>query len=206
MVQRQLVARGIADARVLDAFRQIPRHLFVPDALHHRAYEDAPLPIGYDQTISQPLMIAIMMEALHLQGHERVLEIGTGSGYETALLSQLALEVYSVERLPELAAAAVRHLEHLGIANVDVDVRDGTLGWPAHAPYDSILVAAGAPRVPEPLAEQLADEGRLVIPLGDRKQQTLYRMQRHQQSLAGERVAECLFVPLVGQHGWPTEQ
>lgn len=203
MVEEQLVARMIRDPRVLGAFRTIPRHLFVPEELCDRAYEDGALPIGSGQTISQPFMVALMVEALRLQGHERVLEIGTGSGYQAAILSQLALEVYSIERLPELAAGAQRCVESLQITNVTIAVRDGTLGWPEHAPYEGIIVAAGAPEVPDPLAEQLAAHGRLVIPIGGRETQTLYVMQRQEHGLVGQRVTECLFVPLKGQHGWP---
>ncbi len=203
MVQQQLCARMLRDARVLEAFRRIPRHLFVPEALRHRAYEDGPLAIGYDQTISQPFMVALMVEALHLQGHERVLEVGTGSGYEAAILSQLALEVYSVERVPELAIHATRQLEALGIANVAVTTGDGTLGWPAHAPYDGILVAAAATTVPPPLQEQLVEGGRLLIPLGTRKVQMLLCVQRHGQTFFERPLTACAFVPLIGQHGWP---
>jgi len=168
MVEEQLIARGIRDARLLDAFHRTPRHLFVPQEYGDLAYADRAVPAGSQQTISQPYIVALMIEALRLQGHERVLEIGTGSGYEAALLAQLALELYSVERLPELASAASRRLASLELHNVQIAVRDGTLGWPERAPFDGILVAAAAPQVPPPLLEQLAEGGRLILPLGAR--------------------------------------
>ena len=202
MVDEQLAARVIKDARVLNAFRRIPRHLFVPEELQARAYEDHPLQIGCGQTISQPLMTAIMVAALRLQGHERVLEIGTGSGYQTAILSLLALEVCSIDRLPELAADAAVRLEQLGFANVDITIGDGTLGWPERAPFDGIIVAAAAPRLPHALREQLSDGGRLVIPRGDKTKQTLYVVEKRGQALQEQRVTECMFVPLVGRDGW----
>ena len=202
MVEEQIKARGLTEERLLAAFRKVPRHLFVPEELQARAYEDHPLQIGCGQTISQPLMTAIMVAALRLQGHERVLEIGTGSGYQTAILSLLALEVCSIDRLPELAADAAARLEQLGFANVDITIGDGTLGWPERAPFDGIIVAAAAPRLPHALREQLADGGRLVIPRGDKTKQTLYVMEKRGQTLQEQRVTECMFVPLVGQDGW----
>ena len=202
-IEQQLVARGIADARVLDAMRRVARDAFVPDESRALAYADRALPIGSGQTISQPYMVAVMTEALGLTGTERVLDVGTGSGYQAAILAELAREVITIERRPELAAAARQRLASLGYANVEVLVGDGTLGSPAHAPFDAILVAAAAPRVPEPLKEQLSiDGGRLVVPVGPADQQTLHIVMR---SLAGfaERVGVgCVFVPLIGEQGW----
>ena len=205
MVEEQLAARGIKDPRVLDAFRAVPRHLFVPEEAQSLAYEDGPLPIGDGQTISQPVMTALMVAALRLQGHERVLEIGTGSGYQTAILSLLALEVCSIDRLPELAADAAARLETLGFANVEITIGDGTLGWQERAPFDGIIVAAAAPRVPAALRHQLSEGGRLVIPVGQKQSQTLYAVEQHGQAWSERRITECVFVPLVGRDGWPEE-
>jgi protein-L-isoaspartate(D-aspartate) O-methyltransferase len=203
-IDEQLVARGIRDPRVLDAMRRVPRELFVPEVSQPLAYADRALPIGSGQTISQPFMVAVMTEALMLEGREQVLEIGTGSGYQTAILAELAAHVVTIERRPELAGAAWATLTSLGYKNVEVVVGDGTLGLAGRAPFDRILVTAGAPRVPEALAQQLSDRcGRLVIPVGTPAQQWLTIVVRE-----GERITEtmrdaCIFVPLLGQDAWP---
>jgi len=203
-----LRGRGIRDLAVLKAFAETPRHLFVPPAVRHRAYDDAALPIGNGQTISQPFMQARYLEALRLTGTERVLEIGTGSGYQTALLGALAGTVFSVERVESLAVAAQRALREAGVANVSVLLGDGTLGWSAYAPYDAILVDAGGPAVPPPLVEQLAPEGRILIPLGKRGAQVLTLVQRtgsegaNAGALRHTPLGSARFVPLVGEHGF----
>jgi protein-L-isoaspartate(D-aspartate) O-methyltransferase len=204
MVDLHLAGRGIADERVLAAFRSVPRHEFVPEGLAEFAYADAPLPIGREQTISQPYIVALTAEALRLRGDERVLEIGTGSGYAAAVLSRLAREVFTVERLPELAAQARERLERLGFTNVHVLCGDGTLGWSEHAPYDAIAVAAGGPEIPRALLDQLAPGGRLVIPVGrEETSQTLVRVTRENGSFRTEPLGEVRFVPLIGEQGWP---
>ncbi len=202
MVTYQCMRRGIRDERVLKAMREIPRHVFVPERYRPMAYDDMPLPIGYDQTISQPLMVATMTEALRLHGDDRVLEIGTGSGYQAAILAQLAAVVFTIERLPELAAQAWATLAMLGITHVHVLVDDGTRGLPEHAPYDAIIVTAGAPKVPEALTAQLKAGGRLVIPVGDRFEQTLVRVTKTDDGVQTEYLGGCRFVPLLGAHGW----
>jgi protein-L-isoaspartate(D-aspartate) O-methyltransferase len=198
--------RGIRDLAVLKAFAETPRHLFVPPAVRHRAYDDSALPIGNGQTISQPFMQARYLEALRLRGTERVLEIGTGSGYQTALLGALADTVFSVERVESLAVSAQRALREAGVANASVLLGDGTLGWSAYAPYDAILVAAGGPEVPPPLVGQLAPDGRLLIPLGKRGAQVLTLVQRAAGPTAPELrytpLGAARFVPLVGEHGF----
>ncbi|HXI55875.1 MAG TPA: protein-L-isoaspartate(D-aspartate) O-methyltransferase [Polyangia bacterium] len=205
MVQRQLVGRGISDPRVLEAFRTVPREAFLPPALAEFAYRDAPLPIGDGQTISQPYIVAVTLEALGLRGHERVLEIGGGSGYAAALLGRLAKEVFTVERIAALATQARDRLKNLGYANVAVQLGDGTLGWPQHAPYDAIAVAAGGPDIPRALQDQLAPGGRLVIPVGrDESSQVLVRVTRDESGLLRrENLADVRFVPLIGAQGWP---
>jgi len=203
MVTNQLTRRGIRDERVLKAMREIPRHLFVPARYRSMAYDDMPLPIGYDQTISQPLMVATMTEALRLHGDERVLEIGTGSGYQAAILARLAAVVFTLERIPELAAQARDTLAMLGITHVHVLVDDGSRGLPEHAPYDAIIVTAGAPKVPEALIAQLKADARLVIPVGDRFEQTLVRVTKTSGGIETEHLGGCRFVPLIGEHGWP---
>ena len=205
MVHEQLELRGIGDARLLEAFRRVPRHLFVPPEQQAQAYEDHPVPIGAGQTISQPYMVALMVQLLKLQGHERILEVGTGSGYQLAILAELALEVYSVERLPELASGALERLAQLGFLNVHVSSGNGSLGWPEHAPYDGIVVAAGSPGIPQPLVDQLADGGRLVIPVGSPQTQTLTLAEKRAGQMHLTALTQCVFVPLVGQHGWPEE-
>ena len=193
---------GIRDERVLEAVSGVERHRFVPDGVRDLSYADGPLPIGHGQTISQPYMVAAMSEALGLTGDERVLEIGTGSGYQCAVLSRLAAEVISVERLPELAEAARNALTEAGCDNVRVVVGDGTRGVPEYAPYDAVLVTAGAPGLPRPLAEQLAEGGVLVIPEGGRGYQTLTRYRKRDGNMTGEALMACVFVPLLGAHGW----
>jgi protein-L-isoaspartate(D-aspartate) O-methyltransferase len=202
MVAQQLVKRGIKDTRVLEAMRDTPRHLFVPRRYRAMAYEDMPLPIGHDQTISQPFIVAMMAQALQLSGRERVLEIGTGSGYQAAVLSRLATVVFSVERLPELAARARTALDTLGLKNIHVIVADGSLGLPEHAPYHAIIVAAASPKTPQPLVDQLAPGGRLVIPVGDRHEQTLTRLRKTNHGVYVEQFGGCRFVPLIGEEGW----
>jgi len=197
-----LQEKGIRDLAVLRAVGQVPRHLFVPESVRHRAYDDAALPIGSGQTISQPWVQARYLELLQLRGRERVLEIGTGSGYQTALLALLCDAVFSVERIPGLAQQARAALERTGIRNVTVLVGDGTLGWRPFAPYDAILVAAASPEVPGPLVEQLAPAGRMVIPLGDRDSQTLTLVQREGDDLRTSTVADVRFVPLLGEFGF----
>jgi protein-L-isoaspartate(D-aspartate) O-methyltransferase len=194
--------QGIQDLAVLRAFAETPRHLFVPAAVRHRAYELTALPIGAGQTISQPFTQARYLEALHLTGHERVLEIGTGSGYQAALLGHVVSQVFSVERVRELAESAQRALRDAGVRNVSVLLGDGTLGWSAYAPYDAIVVAAGGPEIPTPLVEQLALGGRLLIPVGDRGTQTLRLIERAAEGVRHTTLGAALFVPLVGEHGF----
>jgi protein-L-isoaspartate(D-aspartate) O-methyltransferase len=207
MVERQLAGRGIFDQRVLEAFQSVPREAFVPRPLADLAYHDSALPIGEGQTISQPYVVAVMTEALHLQGNERVLDVGTGSGYAAAVLSRIAREVFTVERRETLATAARERLERLGYGNVHVLHGDGTLGWPAHAPYDAIAVAAGGPQIPRALLEQLAPGGRLVIPVGpDEASQVLTRATRVvANGFRVERLLDVRFVPLIGAQGWQEE-
>jgi protein-L-isoaspartate(D-aspartate) O-methyltransferase len=202
MVDRQIIARGVRDPRVLEALRDVPRHLFVPADLQGRACEDRALPIADAQTISQPYIVAIMTELLAPESHHRVLEIGTGSGYQTAILSRLSAQVISIERHPGLAEAARRTLAALEITNVDVHVGDGTEGFAAGAPFDRILVTAGAPSIPEALKEQLADGGRLVIPVGPAGFQHLTIVDRQGARFDQCERDACVFVPLIGRHGW----
>ena len=203
MVDRQMRARGVRTARVLDAFRTVPRHRFLPPAAADQAYEDHPVCIACGQTISQPYMVALMTDALELRGGERVLEIGTGSGYQTAILAELAAEVFSVERLAELSRQAQRVLGELGYGNIRFRTGDGTLGWPDHSPFDCILVTAGGPSIPPSLEEQLADGGRLVMPVGGRGGQDLVRVRRRGRELRRESLGGCVFVRLIGREGWP---
>lgn len=200
MVDQQM--GSIGDPRVLQALRDVPRHLFVPDALGAQAYADRPLPIGQKQTISQPWIVARMTELLALSGDETVLEIGTGSGYQTAVLSRVAKRVISVERVGELASAARRRLSELRAHNVTVLQADGTLGRSEYAPFDAILVTAGAPKVPRPLLGQLGEGGRLVLPVGDADVQTLARVTRRGDTFEREEFESCRFVPLIGRFGW----
>lgn len=204
--RRQLIERirerGIKDLNVLQAFDGVPRHLFVPDAVRHRAYEDAPLPIGFGQTASQPSLQALYAELLDLGPADRVLEVGTGSGFQTGLLARLAGHVYSVERIRELSLRARSALDRLRIVNVALLVGDGTIGWGRYAPYDAILVTAGAPEMPKPLLEQLAPGGRMLVPLGNRDEQVLTLVRRTETGFQSEEVTRCVFVPLVGRFGW----
>ncbi|NPV59181.1 MAG: protein-L-isoaspartate(D-aspartate) O-methyltransferase [Actinobacteria bacterium] len=202
MVRQQIAARGVDDPRVLEAMSKVPRHLFVPAHLADRAYDDSPLPIGEGQTISQPYMVAWMTELLRLEKDSRVLEIGTGSGYQAAVLCELAREVFTIEKIPELAREAERRLSSLGYRNFRVRVGDGTLGWPEEAPFDGIIVTAGAPSVPQPLTEQLAEGGRLVIPVGPSGMQMLTVIERRGGGFTHSEEGSCVFVPLVGEHGW----
>ncbi len=202
MVREQVSARGIHDGRVLEALRRVPRHLFVDAGLMSRAYDDNALPIGEKQTLSQPYIAARMTEALQLTGAERVLEIGTGSGYQTALLGELCLNVFSVEKLRVLSRQARALLDRLDYHNVALHVGDGTIGWSEHAPYDAIIVTAGAPNLPKPLLEQLAVGGRMVIPVGDAKKQMLLRLTRDPAGFHQEELEDCRFVRLVGKYGW----
>ncbi|HWP58711.1 MAG TPA: protein-L-isoaspartate(D-aspartate) O-methyltransferase [Candidatus Acidoferrales bacterium] len=202
MVRAQLVERGIGDPRVLEAMRRCPRHLFVEPVLVTRAYSDSSLPIGLGQTISQPYIVGLMTEALQLKGNEKVLEIGTGSGYQTAILAELAQNVFSVERVREIATRARAILDELKYYNVAIQIGDGTIGWPEHAPYDAILVSAASPSIPRPFLEQLSAGGRLVIPLGDEKAQRLMRVWATPSGPVEEDLGECRFVKLVGKYGW----
>ena len=203
MIERLRQHYGIGDVRVLDAMRAVPRHLFVPEALQSRAYGDHALPINANQTISQPYIVARMTELLELDDRSRVLEIGAGSGYQTAVLSRLAAQVYAIERIAELAREAQARIRQLGIYKATIKCFDGTLGWSAHAPYDAILVAAGGPDVPEPLLAQLKVDGRLVIPIGaTRESQRLVRVIRTEKGYAEEDHGACAFVPLIGHYGW----
>lgn len=202
MVDDQLRRRDITDRRVLEAMRSVPRHRFVPPELDHLAYSDAPLPIGHRQTISQPYIVALMTQLLGLRGPETVLDVGTGSGYQAAILSRLARRVVSLERIPELAEGARATFEAIGVDNVELHLADGSSGWPADAPYAAILVAASAPRAPQPLLEQLADGGRLVVPVGSLDSQMLERWTRRGTEWDCEQAAPVSFVPLVGAHGW----
>ena len=196
--------RGIRDLAVLRAFDLTPRHLFVPTGVRHRAYEDAPLPIGSGQTISQPSIHARYLELLELKGQERVLEIGTGSGYQTVLLSHLVAQVFTIERIPALYNLGRENIARAGAKNVSMLLGDGTVGWREYAPYDAILVSAGAPSIPQPLLDQLAEGGRLLIPIGDREEQKLVVAERKNGAIALHEVAPVRFVPLVGHHGWGT--
>jgi protein-L-isoaspartate(D-aspartate) O-methyltransferase len=204
MVFEQLTQRGIQDQRVLKVMEKVPREAFVPEALRDRAYDDTPLPIGDGQTISQPYIVGLMTELLRLQGGERVLEIGTGSGYQTAILAELCAKVFSIERSFTLSAAARKILESLGYNNVLLRVGDGTVGWDEFSPYDGIIVTAGAPAIPKALSHQLKEGGRMVIPVGDRMQQDLKIVRRTETGFDVQSGGGCVFVPLVGRNGWPS--
>jgi protein-L-isoaspartate(D-aspartate) O-methyltransferase len=194
--------RGIEDMDVLHALAKVPRHVFVPEAVRRRAYEDGALPIGYGQTISQPSLQALYLETLRLEPHESVLEIGTGSGYQTALLAELADRVYSVERIRALAVRARAALDSLRYGNVAILTGDGTVGWSRYAPYDAILVAAGAPSVPDALVSQLAEGGRMLIPIGGKDVQRLMLVRKTTEGTEEHEITTCVFVPLVGRYGW----
>jgi protein-L-isoaspartate(D-aspartate) O-methyltransferase len=202
MIEKQLRRRGVHDSAVLAAMAAVRREEFVPKESRQRAYEDAPLPIGEGQTISQPYIVAAMTVALRVTGNERVLEIGTGCGYQAAILSHLAKTVYTIESRSELASSAAATLERLGYATVHVHCGDGTLGLPELAPFDAILVAAAAPAVPDPLRSQLAEGGRLILPVGDAENQELLYIERHANSFETRTLEACRFVPLIGYHGW----
>ncbi|MFB3818562.1 MAG: protein-L-isoaspartate(D-aspartate) O-methyltransferase [Candidatus Methylomirabilales bacterium] len=203
MVAEQLQRRGIRDERVVRAMGKVPRHRFVDEALVGRAYGDYPLPIGEGQTISQPYMVALMSEALELTGHEKVLEVGTGSGYQTAVLAELCGKVFSIERIKSLADRAIRILDSLGYYNVLVKVGDGTLGWRDEAPFDRIIITAAAPAIPEPLVEQLALGGRLLAPVGDAASQVLRKGTKMPAGVQWSELGSCVFVKLIGQQAWP---
>ena len=202
MVQEQLVSRGIKDPRVLAAMAKVPRHLFVVEELQGQAYDDNPLPIGEDQTISQPYMVARMVEALGLNEKELVLEIGTGSGYAAAVLAELCGQVFSMEMVEDLAIRARAVLASLGYRNVSVQVGDGTLGWEEHAPYDAVVISAGAPCIPRPLIRQLKLDGSLVLPMGEEERQILVRIRKERGGLREEYLGGCRFVKLMGAYGW----
>lgn len=202
MVDAQIARRGIQDERVLEAFRTVPRHLFVPTKDRGRAYADSPLPIGKGQTISQPYIVAYMTDLLKLQGDETILEIGTGSGYQAAILGELAAEVHSIERHKKLANTARKCLAQLGYDNVHVHLGDGTQGLPEFAPYAAVMVTAAAPIVPRPLLDQLEDNGKLIMPVGERFGQVLELWQRQGEEFNSQRLVPVAFVPLLGEHGW----
>jgi protein-L-isoaspartate(D-aspartate) O-methyltransferase len=205
MVEEQIISRGIQDPRVIAAMKKIPRHLFVEEALQSQSYSDHPLPIGEKQTISQPYMVALMTEALQLTGKEKVLEIGAGSGYQTAILAELAEKVYSIERIRSLAIKARQLLYELGYFNVEIKIFDGTYGWLEESPFEAIMVTAGAPDVPKPLLDQLRMGGRLVIPVGDAFVQDLIRITKTAEGIQKEDFGGCRFVKLVGKYGWNGE-
>jgi len=205
MVEEQITARGIKDAKLIAAIKKIPRHLFVEEALQNQAYTDHPLPIGEKQTISQPYMAALMTEALLLTGKERVLEIGTGSGYQTAILAELSEKVFSIERIRPLAIRARKLLYELGYFNVEIKIFDGTFGWMEESPFNAILVTAGSPDIPQPLVDQLATGGRLVIPVGDAFVQDLFRVTKTEAGVKKEDLGGCRFVKLIGKYGWKPE-
>jgi protein-L-isoaspartate(D-aspartate) O-methyltransferase len=206
MVEDQLRARGIKDQRVLAVMESVPRHLFVDEHLHCRAYDDCALSIGEGQTISQPYMVAVMTELLELKGDEKVLEIGTGSGYQSAILSMLASEVFTVERIQTLAERARRLLQEQNCTNVHLIVSDGTIGLPEHSPYDCIIVTAAAPHIPQQYIEQLKVGGMLVIPVGSRFTQILYKITRTPSGISSSESTPCIFVPLIGKDGWGSEE
>jgi protein-L-isoaspartate(D-aspartate) O-methyltransferase len=206
LIAESLIPRGVTDPAVLNAFRSVPRELFVPPEQTPRAYENSALPIGHGQTISQPLMIGIMLQALEASPGQKVLEVGTGSGYQAALLARMGLKVFTVERIPALAEAARSRLERLGLQDVEVVVADGSRGLPEHAPFDRIIVACAAPDIPDALAGQLAEGGILVAPVGSRFSQRLCIVRRQEGKLSVEYGDECVFVPLIGQQGWPEEE
>jgi protein-L-isoaspartate(D-aspartate) O-methyltransferase len=198
--------KGINDLSVLRSFEMTPRHAFVPTGLRHRAYEDAPLPIGNGQTISQPYVHAMYLQLLKLKGTERVLEIGTGSGYQTVLLAHLAAQVFSIERIGPLLQQAQENIRQSGVNNVSLLLGDGTIGWREYAPYDAILVGAGSPSIPQPLIDQLAEGGRLLVPVGDREEQKLVMVTKENGKIEQQDVAPVRFVPLVGSHGWSPDE
>ena len=206
MVEEQIVSTGIKDPGVTAAMKKVPRHLFVEEALQGQAYGDHPLPIGEKQTISQPYMVALMTEALQLKKNERVLEIGTGSGYQAAVLAELVEKVFSIERIRSLAIRARQLFYELGYFNIEIKIFDGTYGWSEESPFDAIMVTAGAPDIPYPLIDQLALGGRLVIPVGDTYAQNLMRVSKTEEGIKKENLGGCRFVKLIGKYGWETER
>jgi protein-L-isoaspartate(D-aspartate) O-methyltransferase len=202
MVNNQLIPRGIEDKGVLQAMEKIQRHLFMEEALIGEAYNDHPMPIGHGQTISQPYIVALMTQALDLSGKEKTLEIGTGSGYQTAILAELSEKVFTIERIRPLMEKSRSLLNELGYTNILFKYFDGTLGWKEYAPFDAIIITAGAPRVPEPLLDQLAEGGRMIIPMGDRSSQELIKVTRLGEDFEKQNLGGCRFVDLIGIHGW----
>jgi protein-L-isoaspartate(D-aspartate) O-methyltransferase len=205
MVKTQLIPRGIKDERVLDAVRRVPRHLFVGEALKERAYDDMALSIGEGQTISQPYMVAVMTELLELRGNEKVLEVGTGSGYQAVILAELTKTVYTIERIASLGEKAEEKFRSLRYENIFVKVGDGTLGYPEQAPFDRIIITAGTPKIPDPLIDQLAEGGIAVGPVGDRFSQQLIKVRKSHGKISEEFSTPCVFVPLIGAYGWKNE-
>lgn len=205
MVNTQLIPRGIRDIGVLDAMRRIPRHLFVDDSLQHNAYSDMALPIGDGQTISQPYMVAVMTELLDLRRDNKVLEIGTGSGYQTVILSELSREVYTIERIASLLDNARQRFYSLKYTNIHTRTGDGTLGWPEEAPFDRIIITAASPGLPNPLMEQLSIDGILLVPVGTRYSQQLLKIRKTKDRIHEEYHTPCVFVPLIGEYGWKKE-
>ena len=203
MVEEQLVERGINDLRLLEVVSRVPRHLFVQESLQHRAYGDTPLPIGENQTISQPYIVGAMTEALDLKGEERVLEIGTGSGYQTAIIAELCRQVFTIERLNNLSRKAQNVLESLNYMNIVFKMFDGTYGWPDQAPFEAILITASAPEIPGSLVKQLGDGGRLVAPIGEADKQKLVVLTKNGDRVSRRDLGDCKFVPLIGKYGWP---
>lgn len=203
MIEEQLINRGVKDAKVLAAMNSVPRHFFVQESFHHKAYGDHPLPIGGSQTISQPYIVGAMTEALQLQGHERVLEIGTGSGYQTAILAEIADKVFTIERIKSIARTAKTKLDQLGYANILYKIFDGTYGWRDQSPYDAILVTAAGPDIPKTLIEQVIDGGRIVAPVGEQGAQTLSVLTKVGSRTRIKKLTGCSFVPLIGKYGWP---
>lgn len=202
MVKKQLIPRGIKDEKVLQVMGKIPRHLFIEEALTGEAYNDHPVPIGEKQTISQPYIVALMTEALELKGNEKTLEIGTGSGYQTAILAELSSRVFTIERIKSLLVNARKLLDQLGYSNILFKAFDGTMGWKEYAPFDAIIVTAGSPSLPKPLIDQLADNGRIIIPVGDRYSQELIKVTKKGKDLDQKSLGGCRFVNLIGVHGW----
>ncbi len=203
MIEKQIIQRGITDKRIIDAISRIPRHLFVEEALQSQAYSDFPLPIGEGQTISQPYIVALMTDAMELKGDESVLEIGTGSGYQAAVLSLLAERVFSVERVSKLASRARKLFDEMGLSNILIKIGDGSLGWPEHSPFDAILVAAASPDIPKALIEQIVIGGRLVIPVGSAFSQELLKIvKKDDKTFVKTKLGQCRFVKLIGEHAW----
>jgi protein-L-isoaspartate(D-aspartate) O-methyltransferase len=202
MVNTQLIPRGIKDERVLRAMKKVPRHLFVDEPIQYKAYDDMALPIDEGQTISQPYMVAIMTELLELKGNEKVLEVGTGSGYQAAILAELSKEVYTIERVAVLVKKAEGRFRFLGYSNIHTRVGDGTLGWPEEAPFDRVMITAATPKIPEPIMGQLSEEGIIVVPVGERFSQQLIKVRKSKTRVFEERHTPCVFVPLIGRYGW----